>query len=130
MALKCSRRMFLSKINHEKEWSVLKRKKMINEFLIINLCFGNSFRKVAFKDLERTCDDYERSMEELGVHLYESKLKVDDLKEATGVIKNAQWKDDSEVTQCHGCEKDFSLSRRKVGVFSLSELWTRRWRYF
>ncbi|CAG0919405.1 unnamed protein product [Notodromas monacha] len=70
--------------------------------------------KVAFKSLERTCDDYERSMEELGVHLYESKLKVDDLKEASGaVLRNAQWADDAEVTKCFGCEKDFSISRRK-----------------
>jgi chromosome segregation ATPase len=73
----------------------------------------NSLQK-AYKELENTCEDYERSMEELGVHLYESKLKVDDLKEATGVSKAAHWSKDKEVSKCMGCEKEFSLSRRRV----------------
>lgn len=36
------------------------------------------------------------------------------MREAQQVLKEAQWADDSEATHCKQCEKQFSVSRRKV----------------
>jgi hypothetical protein len=47
-----------------------------------------------------------------------SKLKVEDLKEAHLVMKDAQWAPDKEVTNCRQCNKIFSVSRRKVSLLS------------
>ena len=43
-----------------------------------------------------------------------SKLKVEDLKEAQMMAKDAQWTEDKEATHCRLCTKMFSVSRRKV----------------
>lgn len=45
-----------------------------------------------------------------------SKLKVEDLKEAQLMAKDAQWTEDKEATHCRQCVKMFSVSRRKVGM--------------
>ena len=46
--------------------------------------------------------------------LTRSKLRVEDLREAQQVLKEATWADDKEVVDCRQCQKQFSVSRRKV----------------
>ncbi|CAH1794975.1 unnamed protein product, partial [Owenia fusiformis] len=63
--------------------------------------------------LQQTCHDQESALSELGSHLSESKLKVEDLREAQQAVKEAAWTDDKEVNSCMQCTKQFSVSRRK-----------------
>ena len=63
--------------------------------------------------LQKTCGEQERALAELGSHLSESKLRVEDMKEAQMVSKDLQWKGDKDASRCKACEKEFSLSRRK-----------------
>ncbi|CDW53100.1 FYVE and RUN domain containing protein [Trichuris trichiura] len=57
--------------------------------------------------------EYEKALEEVGVHLSQSKLKVEDLKEGLLPFVDARWTDDKDVTDCQGCQQKFSVSRRK-----------------
>ncbi|XP_076054246.1 RUN and FYVE domain-containing protein 2-like isoform X2 [Oratosquilla oratoria] len=74
---------------------------------------GYETLKMAHAQMIATVEDQERTMEELGAHLSESKLKMADLKDASKNIREAQWAPDNEVTHCKLCSKDFSIARRK-----------------
>ncbi|XP_053281951.1 RUN and FYVE domain-containing protein 2 isoform X1 [Pleuronectes platessa] len=64
--------------------------------------------------LKTICEDQERALEELGSKLSESKLKIEDIKEANKALQGGQvWLKDKEASQCKLCEKEFSISRRK-----------------
>ncbi|XP_021347498.1 RUN and FYVE domain-containing protein 2-like isoform X1 [Mizuhopecten yessoensis] len=63
--------------------------------------------------LQQTCEEQERTLAELGSHLSESKLKVEDMREASQVTKEAAWMSDKDALQCSSCDKEFSLARRK-----------------
>ncbi|KAL5019311.1 hypothetical protein ScPMuIL_005033 [Solemya velum] len=63
--------------------------------------------------LQDTCEEQERTLAELGSHLSESKLKMEDMREATQVVKDAQWVKDHEAAICKQCNKDFNVARRK-----------------
>ncbi|XP_067673783.1 RUN and FYVE domain-containing protein 2-like isoform X2 [Haliotis asinina] len=65
------------------------------------------------EQLTQTCEEQEKALSELGSHLSESKLKVEDMREANLVLKEAQWVGDNAATSCKQCSKDFSISRRK-----------------
>ncbi|XP_046562171.1 RUN and FYVE domain-containing protein 2-like isoform X3 [Haliotis rubra] len=65
------------------------------------------------EQLGQTCEEQEKALSELGSHLSESKLKVEDMREANLVLKEAQWVGDNAATSCKQCSKDFSISRRK-----------------
>jgi ribosomal protein S27E len=64
-------------------------------------------------ELQSHCDEQEKALAELGSQLSQSKLKVEDLKEAQLLTKDAQWAEDREVTNCKQCNKVFSVSRRR-----------------
>ncbi|XP_052773317.1 RUN and FYVE domain-containing protein 2-like isoform X1 [Mya arenaria] len=66
-----------------------------------------------YRQLQRTCEEQEKTLAELGSHLSESKLRVEDLRELQQVNKEATWASDKEVTNCKQCEKAFSVARRK-----------------
>lgn len=64
--------------------------------------------------LKGICEEQEQALEELGCKLSESKLKIEDIKEANKVLQGGQvWLKDKEATHCKLCEKEFSISRRK-----------------
>ncbi|XP_037553413.1 RUN and FYVE domain-containing protein 2 [Nematolebias whitei] len=64
--------------------------------------------------LKTICEDQEQALEELGSKLSESKLKIEDIKEANKALQGGQvWLKDKEATHCKLCEKEFSISRRK-----------------
>uniref|UniRef100_A0A3Q0RHQ9 RUN and FYVE domain containing 2 n=1 Tax=Amphilophus citrinellus TaxID=61819 RepID=A0A3Q0RHQ9_AMPCI len=64
--------------------------------------------------LKTICNDQEKALEELGSKLSESKLKIEDIKEANKALQGGQvWLKDKEATHCKLCEKEFSISRRK-----------------
>ncbi|XP_076072561.1 RUN and FYVE domain-containing protein 2-like isoform X4 [Mytilus galloprovincialis] len=63
--------------------------------------------------LQKACEEQERALAELGSHLSESKLRVEDMKEAQMATKDLQWKGDKDASHCSTCEKEFSISRRK-----------------
>ncbi|XP_056616928.1 LOW QUALITY PROTEIN: RUN and FYVE domain-containing protein 2 [Triplophysa dalaica] len=64
--------------------------------------------------LKGICEDQEQALEELGCKLSESKMKIEDIKEANKALQGGQvWLKDKDATQCKLCEKEFSISRRK-----------------
>ncbi|KAK5873830.1 hypothetical protein PBY51_018834 [Eleginops maclovinus] len=64
--------------------------------------------------LKTICEDQEQALEELGSKLRESKLKIEDIKEANKALQGGQvWLKDKEASHCKLCEKEFSISRRK-----------------
>ncbi|XP_048763275.1 RUN and FYVE domain-containing protein 2-like isoform X2 [Ostrea edulis] len=65
------------------------------------------------REIQQTCEEQEKTLAELGSHLSESKLRVEDMREAQQVKKEAQWMSDKEATNCKGCSKEFSISRRR-----------------
>ncbi|XP_046885089.1 RUN and FYVE domain-containing protein 2 isoform X1 [Hypomesus transpacificus] len=66
------------------------------------------------QQLKGICEEQEQALEELGCKLSESKLKIEDIKEANKALQGGQvWLKDKEATHCKLCEKEFSISRRK-----------------
>ncbi|XP_028257494.1 RUN and FYVE domain-containing protein 2 isoform X1 [Parambassis ranga] len=64
--------------------------------------------------LKGICEDQEKALEELGSKLSESKLKIEDIKEANKALQGGQvWLKDKDASHCKLCEKEFSISRRK-----------------
>ncbi|KAM9130152.1 RUN and FYVE domain-containing protein 1 isoform 2-T2 [Pangshura tecta] len=65
------------------------------------------------QQLEKICEEQEQALQEMGLHLSQSKLKMEDIKEVNKALKGHTWLKDDEATHCKQCEKDFSISRRK-----------------
>ncbi|XP_070545448.1 RUN and FYVE domain-containing protein 2-like isoform X2 [Ptychodera flava] len=63
--------------------------------------------------LQKTCEDQELTLTDMGNKLSESRLKMDDMFEQQQYLKEKTWTDDKEVTSCKQCNKAFSVSRRK-----------------
>ncbi|KAM9477969.1 RUN and FYVE domain-containing protein 2 isoform 1-T1 [Clarias gariepinus] len=66
------------------------------------------------RQLKGICEEQEKALEELGCKLSESKMKIEDIKEANKALQGGQvWLKDKDATHCKLCEKEFSISRRK-----------------
>ncbi|XP_051870817.1 RUN and FYVE domain-containing protein 1 [Pristis pectinata] len=65
------------------------------------------------KELQKICEEQEQALQEMGLHLSQSKLKMEDIKEVNKALKGNAWLKDDEATSCKQCEKEFSISRRK-----------------
>lgn len=65
------------------------------------------------RQLKRVSRDQEQALQELGNKLSESKLKIEDIKEANKALQGQVWLKDEDATHCKLCEKEFSLSKRK-----------------
>ncbi|XP_014214299.1 protein RUFY3 isoform X1 [Copidosoma floridanum] len=75
--------------------------------------------------LKEICEEQEKTLEELGVQLSKAKLAAVELREAaaqpgspdscgsTVGASLAAWDHDRMVTQCNGCSREFTISRRK-----------------
>lgn len=63
--------------------------------------------------LQQKCEQQEQALQEMGLHLSQSKLKMEDFREVNKALKGHAWLKDDEATQCKQCQKDFSISRRK-----------------
>ncbi|XP_068570594.1 RUN and FYVE domain-containing protein 1 isoform X2 [Cebidichthys violaceus] len=65
------------------------------------------------RQLQQTCGQQEQALQEMGQHLSQSKLKMEDFKEVNKALKGHAWLKDDEATHCKHCEKEFSIARRK-----------------
>ncbi|XP_059372128.1 RUN and FYVE domain-containing protein 1-like [Carassius carassius] len=65
------------------------------------------------KQLQQLCEEQEQALREMGLHLSQSKLKMEDFKEVNKALKSHAWLKDDDTTQCKQCQKEFSISRRK-----------------
>ncbi|XP_063784390.1 RUN and FYVE domain-containing protein 1-like [Pseudophryne corroboree] len=65
------------------------------------------------KQLDSLCDEQEQALQEMGQHLSQSKLKMEDIKEVNKALKGHSWLKDDEARGCKQCNKEFSISRRK-----------------
>ncbi|XP_054648219.1 RUN and FYVE domain-containing protein 1 [Dunckerocampus dactyliophorus] len=63
--------------------------------------------------LQQMCEQQEQALQEMGLHLSQSKLKMEDFKEVNKALKGHAWLKDDEATQCKQCQKEFSIARRK-----------------
>ncbi|KAK3702965.1 hypothetical protein QZH41_012404 [Actinostola sp. cb2023] len=66
--------------------------------------------------MQQTLNQHEnlkKALVEMGSHLSNSQLKVEEMKEVTKTIKDMKWAEDKEALNCQLCEELFSLSRRK-----------------
>ncbi|XP_054890723.1 RUN and FYVE domain-containing protein 1 [Poeciliopsis prolifica] len=69
--------------------------------------------KTEKKQLQQRCEQQEQTLQEMGLHLSQSKLKMEDFREVNKALKGHAWMKDDEATQCKQCQKEFSISRRK-----------------
>ncbi|TKS72577.1 RUN and FYVE domain-containing protein 1 [Collichthys lucidus] len=65
------------------------------------------------QQLQQRCEQQEQALQEMGLHLSQSKLKMEDFKEVNKALKGHAWLKDDEATQCKQCLKEFSIARRK-----------------
>ncbi|XP_058505559.1 RUN and FYVE domain-containing protein 1 [Solea solea] len=65
------------------------------------------------QQLQQTCEQQEQALQEMGLHLSQSKLKMEDFREVNKALKGHTWLKDDEATQCKQCQKEFSIARRK-----------------
>ncbi|KAJ0003003.1 hypothetical protein NQD34_008152 [Periophthalmus magnuspinnatus] len=65
------------------------------------------------QQLQQKCEQQEQALQEMGLHLSQSKLKMEDFREVNKALKGHAWLKDDEATQCKQCLKEFSISRRK-----------------
>ncbi|CAG5991975.1 unnamed protein product [Menidia menidia] len=65
------------------------------------------------QQLQQRCEQQEQALQEMGLHLSQSKLKMEDFKEVNKALKGHAWLKDDEATHCKQCQKEFSISRRK-----------------
>ncbi|XP_059201889.1 RUN and FYVE domain-containing protein 1 [Centropristis striata] len=65
------------------------------------------------QQLQQTCEQQEQALQEMGLHLSQSKLKMEDFREVNKALKGHAWLKDDEATQCKQCQKEFSIARRK-----------------
>lgn len=82
------------------------------------LCLEAELKDVKpYKDqteqLEKRCQEYELSLEEIGIQLRESRLEVENIKENSAVYLDSQWMDSKQVKNCALCQLSFSVTRRK-----------------
>ncbi|XP_037084388.1 RUN and FYVE domain-containing protein 2-like [Pollicipes pollicipes] len=68
---------------------------------------------VEMERLRVRCQEHERTLEELGHHLSESKLRMEDLRQTARYAMDGQWVPDSAVQHCKSCQQEFTISRRK-----------------
>lgn len=65
--------------------------------------------------LKEQCRGQERALEELAGQLKKEILKSNELEEAANnTMAQAHWERDNEVANCKKCEKEFSITRRRV----------------
>ncbi|XP_078509463.1 RUN and FYVE domain-containing protein 1 isoform X2 [Lissotriton helveticus] len=65
------------------------------------------------EEIQKICEEQEQALQEMGQHLSQSKMKMEDIKEVNKALKGHTWLKDDEVMQCKQCEREFSISRRK-----------------
>ncbi|XP_066447126.1 RUN and FYVE domain-containing protein 1-like isoform X1 [Eleutherodactylus coqui] len=97
-------------LNKEKE----KNKSLQNDLLQYSQLkkdFDKLFREKT--QMQKQCAEQEQALQEMGFHLSQSKLKMEDIKEVNKALKGHTWLKDDEATGCKQCNKEFSISRRK-----------------
>ncbi|XP_072256903.1 RUN and FYVE domain-containing protein 1 [Pyxicephalus adspersus] len=97
----------------------LQKEKNLNQSLQNELLAFSQLKKdfdklhLEKKQLQKLCDEQEQALQEMGLHLSQSKLKMEDIKEVNKALKGHTWLKDDEATGCKQCNKEFSISRRK-----------------
>lgn len=65
--------------------------------------------------LKDHCLEQERTLEELGVQLSSSKLRISELQEEVNKNRpDGAWVKDNASSNCKSCNKEFNLTRRRV----------------
>ena len=67
--------------------------------------------------MQKTCTEYEDTLEEVGANLSETKLQIEQLKETSHQVAEAHWTPDKAAATCKLCDKEFSVARRRVSYY-------------
>ncbi|XP_035146659.2 RUN and FYVE domain-containing protein 1 isoform X8 [Callithrix jacchus] len=108
----------LEKDTHEKQDTLVALRQQLEEVKAINLQMFHKAQELRElqdekTELQKICKEQEQALQEMGLHLSQSKLKMEDIKEVNQALKGHAWLKDDEATHCRQCEKEFSISRRK-----------------
>ncbi|XP_018428696.1 PREDICTED: RUN and FYVE domain-containing protein 1, partial [Nanorana parkeri] len=109
----------LEKEQHESLQADFHKEKDLKQSLQIELLQFSQLKKdfdklhLEKKQLQKLRDEQEQALQEMGLHLSQSKLKMEDIKEVNKALKGHTWLKDDEATGCKQCDKEFSISRRK-----------------
>ncbi|XP_058813528.1 protein RUFY3 isoform X2 [Topomyia yanbarensis] len=111
-----------NEVKHKEQISALQSeaRQMTDELKKHNLT------KSELTKLRKQWEEDQRTLEELGMQLSVSKLQISDLKEKVhyqsidgkqnadaGANNGGSWTPDKVVSNCRGCDKEFSITRRK-----------------
>ncbi|CAD6191955.1 unnamed protein product [Caenorhabditis auriculariae] len=66
-----------------------------------------------FNEEKTRAEQYEKTIEELGGHLSESKLRMVELTEELRPLSEAEWAKDADVVVCTACAEKFTMAKRK-----------------
>lgn len=72
--------------------------------------------------LQRDYAEQEQTLVDLGAHVSESKLRLNDIEAKEKIAKAKGWADDRAVTECQGCNKVFNVTRRFVSFMTQCRL--------
>ncbi|XP_077634807.1 RUN and FYVE domain-containing protein 2 isoform X5 [Crocuta crocuta] len=108
----------LEKDIHEKQDTLIGLRQQLEEVKAINIEMYQKLQEFLNiqdenQQLKKIYHEQEQALQELGSKLSESKLKIEDIKEANKALQGLVWLKDKEATHCKLCEKEFSLSKRK-----------------
>lgn len=107
------------KEQHESLQAELQKEKDLNQSLRNELLQFSQLKRdfdklhLEKKQVQKLCDEQEQALQEMGLHLSQSKLKMEDIKEVNKALKGHTWLKDDEASGCKQCKKEFSISRRK-----------------
>lgn len=107
------------KEQHESLQAELQKEKDLNQSLRNELLQFSQLKRdfdklhLEKKQVQKLCDEQEQALQEMGLHLSQSKLKMEDIKEVNKALKGHTWLKDDEASGCKQCRKEFSISRRK-----------------
>ena len=88
----------------------------ILQYQLINFVFQAQEKiRLENESLRATIKENEDTLEDMASKLSESTLEIEALRENQKIqLGPKSWMDDAEVKHCPICEKDFTMSRRKV----------------
>ena len=88
--------------------------KSLNKLISFYRCIGAEDN---CKKYQKTIEQLNKNIDELNSAMIELGQENQNLQVVQNMRNNRKWEKDSEVVQCNGCSKKFSVSIRKVRFF-------------
>lgn len=66
-----------------------------------------------YATLQETVSEQEQALAEMAQSLSEARMNMTDMKHSSAMYMSQRWVDDSQISNCQKCLKEFSVARRK-----------------